>query len=130
MRIALIQPDSPYLMSPLAFPNLGLLYISAHLKKNGYAVDFYDMTGGVSLPDIRADVIGFSCQITQFTNVLSMRNKLAITNPFAIFIIGGPFPTHSPEACEGFYAIKGEGEVPMLEFLQGNSPEVDLKTLA
>jgi anaerobic magnesium-protoporphyrin IX monomethyl ester cyclase len=126
MRITLIQPDSPYLMYPLAFPNLGLLYISAYLKSNGYDVDFYDLTGGISLPDIKADFIGFSCQITQFTNVVEMRNKLAKRNPYAIFIIGGPFPTHSPEACEGFYAIQGEGEIPMIEFLQENSCEIDL----
>lgn len=126
MRIALIQPDSPYLMYPLAFPNLGLLYISAFLKRRGFDVDYYDLTGGVGLPDIKADVIGFSCQITQFANVVEMRNKLAKTNPDAKFVIGGPFPTHSPDACQGFHVVRGEGEMPMLNFLTGRNGECEL----
>lgn len=118
MRIALIQPDSPYLTYPFAFPSLGLLYISSYLKSNGFHVNYYDLTGGMKLPYIKADIIAFTCQITQFKDVLRMRDELLKDNPSARFVIGGPFPTHSPEMCEGFYVIRGEGEIPFLQYLQ------------
>jgi len=117
-KIALIQPDSPYLLCPLAFPNLGLLYISSYLKNHGHNVEIYDLTGGVPLSDMKADIFGFSCQITQFKDVIELKNKLKKNNPNSIFVIGGPFPTHSPQECldAGFdIVIRGEGEIPMLE---------------
>jgi anaerobic magnesium-protoporphyrin IX monomethyl ester cyclase len=121
MQVALIQPDSPYLTYPLAFPNLGLLYISAYLKKNGVKTDFYDLTGGIEMPLIKADIIAFSCQITQFKEVCRIKDKLKRFNPHATFVIGGPFPTFSYEECskEGFYVIRGEGEEPMLQLAKG-----------
>jgi len=115
MRIALIQPDSPYLAYPFAFPSLGLLYISAYLKEHGLKPDFYDLTGGGKLPDIRADVIAFSCQITQYPAVVEMRDRLKKTNPDAMFVIGGPYPTHT--FCPKFYNIQGEGEIPFARLL-------------
>lgn len=124
MKVALVQPDSPYLSYPLAFPNLGLLYISAYLKKHGVEHDFYDLTGSASMadfPEIRADIIAFSCQITQWKQVLTYKKELEWANPNSTFVIGGPFPTHSSEECakEGFYVIRGEGEEPMLQLVKG-----------
>lgn len=112
MHIALIQPDSPYLGTPLAFPSLGLLYISAYLKKSGFKTDFYDLTGGIELPEIKADIVAFSCQITQFQEVLKLKERCK-----GKFYIGGPFATHSPEECTGFKVIKGEGEIPFMKEL-------------
>jgi len=121
-KIVLIQPDSPYLLYPLSFPGLGLMYISSYLRKNGYSPEYYDMTGGVKLPEnLKADIFGFSCQITQFKDIIKIKNELKKQNPNSIFVIGGPFPTHSPEEClnAGFdVVIKGEGEIPMLEIIK------------
>lgn len=116
MKVALIQPDSPYLTTPLAFPNLGLLYISSFLKQNGLDVDFYDLTGEVKLPPIRADVIGFSCQITQWKSVQELSRQVE-----GKLVIGGPYPTHSE--TPGFIQVKGEGEYPMLEICTGEKRE-------
>jgi len=115
MRIALIQPDSPHLLYPTAFPSLGLLYISAHLKKAGFKPEFFDLTGGRILHELAADVIAFSCQITQWRDVLSMRRDFHAQR----FIIGGPFPTHSPERCTEFEVVKGEGETQLVKLLGG-----------
>lgn len=121
-KIALIQPDSPYLLFPLNFPSLGLLYISSYLKKNNYSPDFYDLTGGISLPEnLKADIFAFSCQITQFEDVVEIAKKLREENPDSLFVIGGPFPTHSPQQClnEGFdVVVVGEGEMPMVEVVK------------
>jgi radical SAM superfamily enzyme YgiQ (UPF0313 family) len=63
------------------------------------------MTGGVPMPYIEADVIAFTCQITQWKQVLELKRKLTAKH----FVIGGPFPTFSPEVCrkEGFKVFKG-----------------------
>jgi anaerobic magnesium-protoporphyrin IX monomethyl ester cyclase len=121
MHIALIQPDSPYLSYPLAFPNLGLLYISDYLNKHRVEHSFYDLTGGIKMPIIGADIFAFSCQITQFKNVCRIKDDLKRVNPHAKFVIGGPFPTFSYDECakEGFYVIRGEGEEPMLQLCKG-----------
>jgi len=116
MRIALIQPDSPYLTYPLAFPSLGLLYISAYLKKFGIEHDFYDLTGGREMPEIEVDIAAFSCQITQWEQVRELKKKVKAKQ----YVIGGPFPTHSPEYCQGFTIIQGEGEMQMLNLVRGN----------
>ncbi|MBN1645254.1 radical SAM protein [Candidatus Woesearchaeota archaeon] len=122
-KIALIQPDSPFLTCPLAFPNLGLIYISSYLRKNGMSnVEFYDLTGGGKLPDnLRADIFGFSSQITQFENVVEISKQLRKNNPNSLFVIGGPFSSHSPKIClnAGFdIAVIGEGEIAFLQIIK------------
>ncbi len=120
-KIVLIQPDSPYLKTPLSFPSLGLLYISSYLRKKGYSPEFYDLTGGGNLPpQLQADIFGISCQITQFKEALKIKEELKNNNPNAIFVIGGPFPTHSSEEClkNGFVVVCGEGETAMLKIVQ------------
>lgn len=120
-KIALIQPDSPYLSFPLSFPNLGLMYISSYLKKEGNDVGIYDLTGGNSLPEIEADIFGFSCQITQFRDLIYIKDKLREKNKKSAFVIGGPFPTHSPQECldAGFdVVVRGEGEVSMSKIVK------------
>ena len=116
-KIALIQPDSPYLTNPLAFPSLGLLYISSYLKRNGFDHDFYDLTDGVEMPDTKADIFAFSCQITQYQDVLRIRDRLKKFNPWSLFVIGGAFPTHTQ--CNDFINVCGEGEESMLMIAKG-----------
>lgn len=121
-KITLIQPDSPYLSVPLAFPSLGLMYISSFLKKKGYQPNFYDLTGGRKLPkDLKSDIFCYSSQITQFKEVVGPMNEQKKGNPNSLFVIGGPFPTHSPKECldAGFdVAVRGEGFFPMLKILE------------
>lgn len=121
-KVALIQPDSPFLSCPLSFPNLGLMYLSSHLKKNGQSVELYDLTGGGKLPDdIRADIFGFSCQITQFQQLVELNRRLKEVHPDSLSVIGGPFPTHSPGECldAGFDAVvRGEGESALLKIVK------------
>jgi len=129
-KITLIQPDSPFLFNPLTFPNLGLLDISAYLKKKNYNPDFYDLTGGVNLPEnLHSDIFGFSSQITQFRSVVEMQKKLRKQNPNSLFVIGGPFPTHSPQEClkEGFdVVVNGEGEKAIID-IANNYPHIENK---
>lgn len=121
-RIALIQPDSPFLTEPLSFPGLGLLYISSHLKQFGYNPKVYDLTGGRELPlNLKADILGFSCQVVHLAFAKKFVKKLRHNNPASIFVAGGPLATWMPKEClEGGFdiAIRGEGELSMLEIAQ------------
>ena len=36
MKILLVNPPSVFLINEKVFPSLGLLYLSAYVKKNGY----------------------------------------------------------------------------------------------
>lgn len=121
-RIALIQPDTPFLAEPLSFPGLGLLYISAFLKKHGYEIEFYDLTGGVSLSEnLSADIFAFSCQAVHLSFAAEAVKKLRANNADALFIVGGPCPTWLPQECfdSGFdIVVRGEGEASMLEIVE------------
>lgn len=121
-KIVLIHPDSPFLAEPLSFPGLGLLYISAFLKKHGFEVEYHDLTGGKNLPrSLTADVFGFSCQTVHFSSAINMLRELRRNNQDSLFIVGGPCPTWSPEQClnSGFdIVIRGEGEKSILDIVK------------
>jgi len=132
-RIALIQPDSPHLYVPNSFPGLGLMYISSHLKTHGYESDFFDFTGKKNNAYANGDglsgsgngrsidgyqIYGVSAQITQFREATEMMRDLRANNPDAIFVVGGPFVSRSPEygVREGWDVTgQGEGEDIMVQ---------------
>lgn len=120
MRIVLIQPDSPWAIDPLrSHPSLGILYVSAYLKAHGFKdVEVVDLTGGVKLPSVEADIIGISASTPQFPIAVDIRNELKKATPEAVFVIGGPHATVHPKSCleAGFdYVVAGEGERAMLD---------------
>ena len=46
MKILLVNPPSPFLISEKVFPTLGLLYLSSYLKNNGYKdISLLDLNG-------------------------------------------------------------------------------------
>lgn len=135
MRIALIIPDSPFLLDPLGFPPLGPLYVSASLKRAGYSPEVYDLTGTAKLdvPKLKADVIGISASTPQFSYAVRIMENLRGRNPDATFVIGGPHAIVSPETCRraGFdLVVAGEGEEAMVNFVrryeQGYRPNEDV----
>ena len=118
--IALIIPDAPFLLEPRGFPHLGVLYISAALKEVYYNPKVYDLTGGVKLPKINADIVGITATSPLFKSAISIKNEIKEYNPEACFIIGGPHATVSPETCRdaGFnFIIAGEGECEILNIV-------------
>ena len=121
-KIVLIQPDSPFLAEPLSFPGLGLLYISAFLKRHGYEIEFYDLTGDLNLPQgLHAEIFGFSCQTVHFPFAANTVKYLRKDNPDSLFIVGGPCPTWSSQDClnAGFdIVVRGEGERSMVDIAE------------
>jgi len=114
-EIALINPPSPFLINDRTFPNLGLMYISAYLKKYGYKSRIVDLSGGRQIPTINDDIIGFYSTTPQYPFVLDILNKIREKNTDALYVIGGPHATCDPETVLNFdVSIVGEGEDAML----------------
>jgi radical SAM superfamily enzyme YgiQ (UPF0313 family) len=127
-------------------PPLGLLYLSAHLKRNKVDVDVYDATfasfsGLIDyLDQAEPDIIGIHCNLLTKYNVLKLIcycQKNEITS-----ILGGPDASTQIDEYLNFGAdiiISGEGEVPLLavlKTLQTNTknelfdiPNVSFKTI-
>lgn len=123
MRITLINPDSPGLIDPKVFPPLGILYLSAVLKKADHYVEVIDLAGkGCTLPNLDyADITGITATTPQFPLAVELYWKLR-EEGFDNIIIGGPHATIDPQSClrVGFdHVIIGEGELA-IEHLAAN----------
>jgi anaerobic magnesium-protoporphyrin IX monomethyl ester cyclase len=96
-QIALIQPNSPFLINERVFPNIGLVRVATTLKNEGHKVDLYDFSGKdtdtIKQISKDYDYYGFSSTTPQFPYVMKIFNKLKETNPSVKTIIGGPHPT-------------------------------------
>jgi len=119
--IALIIPNAPFLADPLSFPHLGILYVSASLKRAGYKPKVYDLTGGAKLPKINTDVVGITASSPLFHSAINIMNEIKQYNRDALFVIGGPHATVAHETCvhAGFdVTIAGEGEDAIVEVVR------------
>lgn len=123
MKILLVNPNSEFLINDKVFPSLGLLYLSAYLKDNGYnEIEFIDLNGGHALPDsIEADIVGFYSNTPQFPQTVRIARKVKSINRVskAWYIIGGPHVSGSPhDAIEDFdIIVVGEGECALLDIV-------------
>lgn len=117
-RVALIIPDSPFLIEPRTFPMLGPLYLSAALKRADYKVEVLDLTGGGELPDIDADVVGITATTPQFPEAVKLLGEIKARNPAQRVTIGGPHATVLPAECAeaGFdQVVVSEGEQAIIK---------------
>ncbi len=124
MQILFVNPNSSFLVNDKVFPSLGLLYLSAYIKKFGYNdVRLIDLNGNNSLPDyIEADMVGIYSNTPQFPNVIRIINQLRKINRIkdALYIIGGPHVSGSPyDAVKDFdIIVQGEGENALLNIIK------------
>ncbi len=94
-------------------PSLGLMYLSATLRRAGYTVRHIDHTFLErrevleQIDALKPDVIGIYCMITMQDEALSLaaqvRNK-------ALTVVGGPYPSGEPETFVDDFDLVGVGE--------------------
>jgi len=95
MKIALINPPSPFLINERVFPNIGLVRVATMLDKK-YDVELIDFAGEKDyINKIRQrafdfNYYGFSSTTPQFPMVYNMMKALKDENRFVNTIIGGP----------------------------------------
>lgn len=124
MKILFVNPNSNFLINDKVFLTLGLLYLSAYIKKFGYNdVQLIDLNGDNYLPNyIEADIVGIYSNTPQFPNSIRVVNQLRKINMIkdALYIIGGPHVSASPyDAIESFDVIvQGEGENALLNVIR------------
>ncbi|MFA6088456.1 MAG: radical SAM protein [Candidatus Woesearchaeota archaeon] len=123
-KILFIQKDP--------FVNMGVMSISAYLKKHGHTCDLLIDNIERKLLDeiikIKPDIIAFSCTTGIHTWVLSTAKKIKKKYSIPI-IMGGHHPTFYPEVIENEsidIICIGDGEKPMLELVNKLSTKKDI----
>jgi radical SAM superfamily enzyme YgiQ (UPF0313 family) len=120
------------------YPPLGLLYISSHLRAQGFDVALYDSTFqtlddfAVYLQKVRPALVGLYCNLMTKQNVLRMIPLCRAVG--ARVILGGPEPvSYAPEylAAGAAVVVAGEGELTLAELipLLQQSDEPDLSPI-
>lgn len=111
-------------------PPLGLCYISAVLKEQGFSVAIVDMHQFPSDPEdivkkcrkFNPKIVGITASTPSYPNALKVARFVKAWNQDIITVIGGPHSTCMPKECilsESFdFACIGEGERPMLELVR------------
>ncbi len=115
---------------------LGLLYIASLLRREGYHVEFIDYQHFSHVEEFNADLfiktlgkpaqfVGLSCMSNLLPFAILCAEKLKRYYPHCKVILGGVGPSPvAKEIIEAFpfidSVVEGEGELPMLHFMQGD----------
>ncbi|MCX5677936.1 MAG: radical SAM protein [Candidatus Omnitrophica bacterium] len=124
MKILFINPNSDFLINEKVFPSLGLLYLIAYLKQNGYNdISYIDMNDEKPLPEsIDADIVGFYSNTPQFPTVMRLVKQVKKINRARspLYVLGGPHVSGKPEDAfsEFDVVVKGEGERAILDIVR------------
>jgi len=112
--LVLVALPNPVLSNPKMYFPLGILYLAAVAKKEGYSVEIADMRDGEKvMPE--AAFYGFSCTTPEINKAKELAKKVKGTT-----IVGGPHPTLMPQDCmlDFDYVVQGEGEYILLDILR------------
>jgi len=106
MKIALIQPNSPFLINERVFPNIGLTRVATQLQADNHDVEILDFSGK-NPEELKTftngyDLYGFSSTTPQFPYTMNLFNILKRNNPNAQTVIGGPH-------VSAMYSLKNKG---------------------
>lgn len=120
-KALLIKPKDNY--SYAVIPNLGLGYLGAALKKQGFAVDIFDCNKqSFDLKDFEQrlvkggfHLVGFQVYTNSLLNAKALAESAKRLLPDAIIVVGGPHPSGDPEQSLHYFKeadciVVGEGE--------------------
>ena len=122
MRIALIQPASPFLLDQGVHGPLGLWYVGAALQGAGHEVVYCDRGLGDALPT-GCDVWGLTGTTPQLRDMALVLAEAGETP----VIVGGPHATQCPDDLLSLGAtvvVRGEGEQAFPRLLSGTLPRM------
>ena len=95
MKIALINPPSPFLIDEKVFPNLGLVSVATSLKKKGIDVNIIDLAGNkdyLKTVDNLANeykTFGISSTTPQFKYTYQIAKRINSNDKFSRIYLGG-----------------------------------------
>ena len=138
MKVLLINPLTIEDNMVNITPNLGLGYLAAALRNNGYEVDIWDgvkknMTKKGLEERLRVqdyDLAGFQVYTRSVKEVQEGLNLVKSINPKVITIIGGPHSSGDPEGSMKHltvdYAFRGEAEIGLVQLMDKLSGKEDI----
>lgn len=111
-----------------ANPPLGVYWLAAVLRNEGFDVDVLDLIalGRLDTKLLReragqADVVGISCNSLNWPSARVVVDTIKKAYPDLPVIVGGIHPSGWPEhvlrTCKADFVIQGEGEEPIVQFL-------------
>ncbi|MCW2937031.1 MAG: radical protein [Actinomycetia bacterium] len=130
MKVAFVNPSVGFGDDRRSIP-VGLAYIMAYLRSNGYESTGFDFADSTAAPEDlvvrhdlwRNDVVGLSVYTDSFHTALRMAAEIKRRNSGSYVVMGGPQATATHESivrdrpCIDA-VIRREGEVPALELLR------------
>lgn len=137
MKVLLINPLTIEDSMVNITPNLGLGYIAASLRNNGFQVDIWDgVKKGMTrkkleerLKTLDYDAAGFQAYTRSVKEVRQGLEMVKSLNPNILTIIGGPHPSGDPEGSithlKTDYAFRGEAEIGLVQLLKKLSGQED-----
>jgi anaerobic magnesium-protoporphyrin IX monomethyl ester cyclase len=104
-------------------PSLGLMYLSASLRRAGYSVRHLDHTFLereevlAEIERLKPSVIGIYCMITMQDEALSLAQQV---RDKALTVVGGPYPSGEPDTFVDQFDVVavGEGEETIVQIMQ------------
>ena len=104
-------------------PSLGLMYLSASLRRAGYSVRHIDHTFLersevlAEIGRLQPSVIGIYCMITMQDEALSLAQQV---RDKALTVVGGPYPSGEPDTFVDQFDLVavGEGEETIVQVMQ------------
>ncbi len=121
MKVALINPPSPFLIDEKVFPNIGLVRVATQLKKNGHKVKIID--GEDAIP--KSDVYGFSSTTPQFPYVYKLHEKIKNKYPNSHTVIGGAHSSALYELNKRGIADKNIKDLEVFDTIFAGEGELD-----
>ncbi len=128
-KVLLINPKLPEKLVRLNIP-LGLLYVGTALSHRGYEVNILDANNTTHDKQFFDNLshqldgtlaIGLSVMTAQISSAIEISKYVQQINPSIPIIWGGVHPTFYPEqvamSAYADYAVKGEGEITIIELL-------------
>jgi len=129
MKVCLINPPAPWANEPAMNPQLGLCYVSAALKSQGYEVEGLDFSAmkfnyehNIYLLKIhKADVYGIYCMSSQFHWVKEICQFIKASHPDSKIFVGGPHATCCPNDFLDLadHIVQGYGDFAINDILTG-----------
>lgn len=127
MKLVLIIPPSPWLISDRDQPMMGILYISSYVKSKGYDVQVCDLAG---IPEKHwhipvGDMYGVTGTTPNFPYMKKIIAKLKDREPYKKVIVGGVhasvLPDHILKNTKADICVVGEGEKAIIDIIEGNN---------
>jgi radical SAM superfamily enzyme YgiQ (UPF0313 family) len=129
-RVLLYDPFDDFLQGPRDFTPLGILYLSAWLKRAGHDVQV--LHEEIDALPAGFDVYGISATTPQYPKARAGLQRIREIQPDAVIVLGGAHVNAARcrrEAIQdGFdFVVWGEGEVTLQEIVEGRIRREDLR---